>query len=314
MKLQGPLVLQISGFCDVSGPIKYKVGTSSSKDRIMMIRLTDGVRECKAIEHCRRLPMLNPKHLLPGMKVRVQGLAVRFGVVLLEEKGFEILGGNVSNLVDAYEAQQLYGGPGRDAQQNKEDKPPIFKPFDLTRGRRKGKASDIRKKAEPPRGTKSADESKDHAPGRQTLDVQKEPSAKIKTAAAQSLLHRMENRSGERSRGRGRRHRGAGDHQREDASMTMDEWNARQAAKAAGDSDHALALAMQEQFDLEERQQGGAQELSADILGALYAHADGSESGQHHAGRGRGHRGRGKGRGRGRSRGGRGRGRGRSRQ
>lgn len=258
--------------------------------------------------------MLNPKHLLPGMKVRVQGLAVRFGVVLLEEKGFEILGGNVSNLVDAYEAQQLYGGPGRDAQQNKEDKPPIFKPFDLTRGRRKGKASDIRKKAEPPRGTKSADESKDHAAGRQTLDVQKEPSAKIKTAAAQSLLHRMENRSGERSRGRGRRHRGAGDHQREDASMTMDEWNARQAAKAAGDSDHALALAMQEQFDLEERQQGGAQELSADILGALYAHADGSESGQHHAGRGRGHSGRGKGRGRGRSRGGRGRGRGRSRQ
>ena len=304
-------MLQIAGFCDVSGPIKYKIGTSSSKDRIMMIRLTDGVRECKAIE-CRRLQMLNPKHLLPGMKVRVHGLAVRFGVVLLEEKGFELLGGTVSNLVDAYEAQQLYGGPGRDVQPNKEDKPPIFKPFDLSRGRRKSKAPDSRKKAEAPRATKSAEESKETAAERQTLDVQKEPSAKIKTAAAQSLLHRMESKSVGRSRGRGRRYRGEGYQQGEDTSMTMDEWNAQQAAKAAGNSDHALALAMQEQFDLEEREQGGAHDLSADILGALYAspqHENDVGSGGHRTGRGRGHRSRGNRRGRGRSRG-RGRGRG----
>ena len=70
----GPLVLQVMGFQDVSMPLKFKAGPSNfgSKNRLIMFRLTDGVRECKAIE-CKRLVGLKPKELLPGIKIKLEG-------------------------------------------------------------------------------------------------------------------------------------------------------------------------------------------------------------------------------------------------
>lgn len=48
--------------------------------------------------------------LCPGTKVRLRGAAVHCGVVLLEPRCLELLGGRVAPLAEAWETQQKYGG------------------------------------------------------------------------------------------------------------------------------------------------------------------------------------------------------------
>ena len=286
--LEGPHVLQLLEFRDVSGPTRFKSPGSSTtnKNRLLMLRLTDGVRECKALEARKPISCLNLKELLPGMKIRVKGVPVRHGVLILNESDIDVLGGRVVTLAEAYEAQQLYGGADRNLVSG-DDMPPKFKPFDPTRP---AKRSNIDK-------NKCRREVVDlNTEGSQQNQDKRRPS-KVTSTAAANLLEKMTDKSsgGDRGRGRGRGRRDGGrrqgrNHLGDDGNtqcvMTLDEWEASRKKLPGKEcaSDYALAMKLQEQFDLED-QIGGAtlglqnslyqnSKLSADAPGQIHGSVD----------------------------------------
>ena len=291
--LEGPHVLQLMDFRDVSGPSRFNSPSSStsSKNRLLMLRLTDGVRECKALEARKPISCLNLKALLPGMKIRVKRVPVRHGVLVLNEGDIDVLGGRVSNLAEAYEAQQLYGGANRS---QTGPTPPKFKPFDPTRP---AKRSTIDTKMFKGKivGKNSVDLSTE---GNKQTQEKKEQRAKVTSAAAANLLEKMSDKrsGGDRGRGRGRGRRSGGRRQSDDtqSTMTLDEWEASK-KKLPGnerDIDHELAMKLQEQFDLED--QHNTVSLQEDLQNSLYQKSNQMSASGHGSvdHRGRGSRGR----------------------
>jgi hypothetical protein len=273
--LEGPHVLQLMDFRDVSGPSRFNSPSSStsSKNRLLMLRLTDGVRECKALEARKPISCLNLKALLPGMKIRVKRVPVRHGVLILNEGDIDVLGGRVSNLAEAYEAQQLYGGANRS---QTGPTPPKFKPFDPTRPAKRSTIDAKMFKGEIV-GKNSVDLSTE---GNKQTQEKKEQRAKVTSAAAANLLEKMSDKrsGGDRGRGRGRGRRSGGRRQGRDddglgstqGTMTLDEWEASK-KKLPGnecDIDHELAMKLQEQFDLEDRH--NTVSLQEDLQNSLY--------------------------------------------
>lgn len=297
--LNGPLVLQVMGFQDVSVPSKFNAGSSygGSKNRIMMFRLTDGVKECKAIE-CKPLESLKPKELLPGMKIRLEGkVTIRYGLVLLTDACFIVLGGRVSSLAEAYEAKQLYGGVERAGQVSKsEGQPPRFKPFDPTRRIRK---KDIKTRTrESASGNMDEKEVESNPMGNKdkASNIQKKPVGSSSKIAA-SLLERMEENSNTQKFGRhGRGRRGRRHHDDDESSskhMTLDEWEAsKNTAKSSVDTDYELAMELQQKFDVEDCVQSIPSQAAVIQPSFFYEESGGG----HRRGRGRS-RGRGRGRG-----------------
>lgn len=256
----GPLVLQVMGFQDVSVPSKFKTGPSNSgsKNRLIMFRLTDGVRECKAIE-CEPLVALKPKQLLPGMKIRLEGkVVIRYGLLMLTDACFTTLGGRVSSLAEAYEAKQLYGGSERAGNVlKKEDQPPRFQPFDPTRRPRK---RDMKNPISQDQGvtyTKKKENSEASSKGSEK-DIVSRNNASASSKVVTTLLERMEESSnhpkmGRRGRGRRRNHFDNDDNSKH---MTLDEWEASkknsEPPESSIETDYELAMELQQKFDLEE--------------------------------------------------------------
>ena len=294
--VSGPLILQVMGFQDVSMPSKFKTGSSKfgSKNRIMVFRLTDGVRECKAIE-CKPLVGLKPKELLPGVKVRLEGkVMVRYGLLILNDACFVVVGGRVSSLAEAYEAKQLYGGSERTGLVAKsEDQPPRFKPFDPTRRPRKkinqNTLSQIPETAQIEKGEKNEESIKGSGIERGTH--KKAPSS---SKVATTLLERMEASSNSQKFG-GRSHGRRGRRNHDDATesskhMTLDEWEASKKKaslpESSIDTDYELAMELQQKFDVEE--------CSSGVIESGFFYEE-HEQGRGRGGRGNrgGHRGRG---------------------
>ncbi|KAI7838895.1 hypothetical protein COHA_007360 [Chlorella ohadii] len=106
-KVAGPLVLQVSAVSDISQPSRAS-GDTERKGRILRLKLTDGRSSCVGIEFA-PLPY-SLEQLCPGTKVRLHNVTVRLGVLLLEPKAIEVLGGRVEALAEGWEVQQKYGG------------------------------------------------------------------------------------------------------------------------------------------------------------------------------------------------------------
>ncbi|GAX80065.1 hypothetical protein CEUSTIGMA_g7503.t1 [Chlamydomonas eustigma] len=109
------MVLQVTSIRDASMPIFRDLAAASSTvlcQRQLLLQLTDGITCCKAVEygHVEALS----EDLPPGTKVRVRGSTrVRTGLLLLDSRCIEVLGGHVPVLEEAWQVQRLYGGIDR---------------------------------------------------------------------------------------------------------------------------------------------------------------------------------------------------------
>lgn len=123
--LKGAHVLQVTSCEDVSKPSK---GVGTSTHRLLRLKLTDGKLSCIAAEF-KPVPQLN-EDLPPGTKVCLTNASVKLGVVLLDAKCIQVLGGQVEELVEAWTFQRKFGNVQR-SKANSEDteQPPPFQNF-----------------------------------------------------------------------------------------------------------------------------------------------------------------------------------------
>ncbi|KAL3148086.1 hypothetical protein ABBQ38_014371 [Trebouxia sp. C0009 RCD-2024] len=123
--LKGGHVLQITNCEDVSKPSK---GVGTSTHRLLRLKLTDGKLSCIAAEF-KSVPQLH-EELPPGTKVLLTNASVKLGVVLLDARNIQVLGGQVEELVEAWTFQRKFGNVQR-SNTNSEDtkQPPAFQNF-----------------------------------------------------------------------------------------------------------------------------------------------------------------------------------------
>lgn len=135
-------MLQIVDVIDIALPARFQhtlIDPSERKGRLLRLRLTDGNKKCVALEYG-QLSHIRSDILIPGVKLKIQNVTVRLGVLLLEKKNIEVLGGRVDSLAEAWETQQLYGGAadrkpsttavdGTTGTAVQVSKPPPFKPY-----------------------------------------------------------------------------------------------------------------------------------------------------------------------------------------
>lgn len=116
--LNGTYFLQVMEVVDISKP-KYwqlqKIRNETPKNlenenmnskRLLMLSLTDGVQEVKAME-LKPIPVLN-LNLIPGVKVKLMGtVVVRRGRLILEEHNIKVIGGEVDTILVSNAAENI---------------------------------------------------------------------------------------------------------------------------------------------------------------------------------------------------------------
>ena len=297
------VVLQLVSWRNVSQPQHRQHAGDSG---IVALVLTDGSNEIRALDVSGCLP--STKQLVPGVKVRLEpGCRTRYGFFQVDPYNFKILGGRVDALADAYEANLMYGN----AERSRESLAPKFLQFDPTRPivRPVTTATAVSRmvKTEGTYGNKINEKTGDKPNHSHLVGMMEERS------------------SGRRGRGEGQRGRRRFDKDDDDGvTMTMEEYEARKktgsgilnpaSSSTQEEQDLLLAMALQEQLDMEaieaidaERRSGSRIEFGFQY-GSAPASGDVPDAGGR-CGRGRGGRSGGRrGGGRGEARRGRGRG------
>eukprot|EP00890_Picochlorum_soloecismus_P002582 jgi/Picsp_1/3324/NSC_06163-R1_tudor domain-containing protein 3 isoform 1 len=291
--LEEPLILQIVSSMDASIPTKCSTVCKDGKKKMLLLRLTDGWRECRAMEY-HHVPALQQKVLIPGMKIRLVGAAVRYGMILLSPNSVELLGGYVKELAEAFEAQVLYGdlAKERKGKLGETENPPRFQHFDPSRRRRplptvsKDPRDSVRKcthidggnsnrtKSKPPFGSERKETTIPVIDDEDKVSIPA-ASSKINAVAAESLLKKMEKKAGESRKGREGRRRARHEERLSAPKITLDEWEAKKGGMQAPGSeicsDHELAVSMQNQFDLEDCKGASSAGLQTELLGMFYS-------------------------------------------
>ncbi|KAL0052226.1 hypothetical protein WJX82_010182 [Trebouxia sp. C0006] len=126
LSLKGAHVLQIMSMEDVSKPSK---GVGVLAQRLLRLKLTDGKLSCIAAEF-KPVPQLT-EDLPPGTKLCCTNATVRLGVLLLDAKCIQVLGGHVEGLVETWTFQRKFGNVQRAATTTTDDteQPPAFQNF-----------------------------------------------------------------------------------------------------------------------------------------------------------------------------------------
>lgn len=123
------MVLQLVEAIDISQPKRFQ---GDSSQRMLRLKLTDGVSSCVAVEY-ESLQSIKSKDLVPGVKILLHSPLIRNGIVLLEPKSIDYLGGRVSELAEAWEVQQLFGGTqnrqGLIDNSDAAERPPLFEHY-----------------------------------------------------------------------------------------------------------------------------------------------------------------------------------------
>ena len=103
--LEGPAVVQVSKVANINEP-SYNQHAQGGRGRVLMITLTDGKRECVALEYgpVQGLGVDTP----PGTKVRIANASVVSGVVLLEQKCCSVVGGVVRAMKEDWKTKRRY--------------------------------------------------------------------------------------------------------------------------------------------------------------------------------------------------------------
>jgi len=261
--LRGNVILQLVSVTDVSKPTAGPlVGSESGSNRLLVVKMTDGQKVCKGVEF-HRMDMLSAD-LAPGTKLQLHDVAIKTGVLHLEPKSVNVIGGQVESLVEEWKVRRLYAGIERTAHAGDVDeKPPSFRQFIPARD------NDQLQARKPDAGASGADPGQakslvkavlhgasahDHgglfsmdgaegeandAPEKQRRTVAVEAAAvslgkgAAHAAARQKLLDAIAARDeasrssrGSRRRVRGRQH----DEDADDRTLTLEEWEARQRA------------------------------------------------------------------------------------
>lgn len=107
-RLQGPKVLQIVSIRNIRQSSDRAMVPSQQKDgRLLRICLTDGHSNITAIEYC-PIPLIS-EDMAPGTKVCFEGIAsVKSGILLLESRSLNVLGGYVQSLYEEWEIERKY--------------------------------------------------------------------------------------------------------------------------------------------------------------------------------------------------------------
>lgn len=107
-RLQGPKVLQIVSLRNIRQSSDRAMVPSQQKDgRLLRICLTDGPSNITAIEYG-GIPLIS-EDMAPGTKVRFEGIAsVKSGILLLESRSLNVLGGYVQSLYEEWEIERKY--------------------------------------------------------------------------------------------------------------------------------------------------------------------------------------------------------------
>ncbi|KAL0034734.1 hypothetical protein WJX77_004661 [Trebouxia sp. C0004] len=125
LSLKGAHVLQIMSMEDVSKPSK---GLGVSVQRLLRVKLTDGKLSCIAAEF-KPVPQLT-EDLPPGTKLCCTNATVRLGVLLLDAKCIQVLGGHVEELVETWTFQRKFGTVQRATTTTDDtEQPPAFQNF-----------------------------------------------------------------------------------------------------------------------------------------------------------------------------------------
>ena len=109
--LAGPVVVQLAALVDVSRPASAAPqsdgggGSPFRAGRTLLLTLTDGRTECKALELC-PLPQLTPELCVPGTKLALRGVPMRKGLLLLSPGCTRVLGGRVPALLEELAARE----------------------------------------------------------------------------------------------------------------------------------------------------------------------------------------------------------------
>jgi hypothetical protein len=107
---EGPVVVQVLKVANITEP-SYNQHAQGGRGRVLMIALTDGKRECTALEYSpvQGLTLDTP----PGTKVRVANASVVSGVVLLDSQCCSVVGGVVKAMKEDWETQRRYSNAAR---------------------------------------------------------------------------------------------------------------------------------------------------------------------------------------------------------
>ena len=108
--LTGPAIVQVLKIANITEP-SYAQHTVGSRGRVLMLQVTDGKRECAALEYgpVQGLSLDTP----PGTKIRVANAKVRNGVVLLDNRSCAVVGGIVETMKRDWETQRRYSNVAR---------------------------------------------------------------------------------------------------------------------------------------------------------------------------------------------------------
>ena len=100
--LKGPLLLQVSHVSNAGQPTI----SQDQGERMLRLGMTDGVTSLLAVEH--RPSKQLGLQLQPGTKLRLLGsIDVRNGIILLQQSNHELAGGEVEELREKWEMQQV---------------------------------------------------------------------------------------------------------------------------------------------------------------------------------------------------------------
>uniref|UniRef100_A0A7N0U4S2 RecQ mediated genome instability protein 1 OB-fold domain-containing protein n=1 Tax=Kalanchoe fedtschenkoi TaxID=63787 RepID=A0A7N0U4S2_KALFE len=303
--LQGPKILQVASARDISRS-STDSSLSSSRGRLLRLRLTDGYTEITAIEYS-SIPSL-PNDIIPGTKVRLEEKCpIHNGILCLTSKTISMLGGTVQTLFEEWQINQRYSGSARLAsrlsQESDASKPPPFEKlqtgppshrFAQHENRHNNDASTSKSTSstvsigDPKMNPKSQPkgdtvDSSNIAPNTRTLQVKpkdperpKEVAESIPVhnqAAAQKLLQKMNVQNLANRHPRGRMHRGK-EIQDDPHVITLAEWEKKKAETVTNSHGHwssvgqdeDLARQLQEQFDLEDHVERDQQNVAAENI------------------------------------------------
>eukprot|EP00892_Ulva_mutabilis_P003008 jgi/Ulvmu1/12708/UM095_0012.1 len=335
--IQGPLIVQASEVVDVSRP---SYNASNSGDGVLFCTLDDGRIKGSAVALKAASCPLSTQ-TAPGTKLLIFDAEIEHGLIILDTACIQVLGGRVDNLADAWEAQQNYTRVKRMNKVEINSMGPVFCPFDPSKKKQlvKGQFSmafpaavssspsgtgtdTLRTSTANAERTQSATETGSTLPA--THPFKRDPpvgtevaaslanAAKVKEKLQEKMSHdaaAYEARGGSggsRGRGGGRRGRRRDDDPEDSGVMTMEQWEARQAGRAAPqglhmDSDEQLARQLQAQLNAEAAEEARAQQpcgWGANMADALFSdrHTDQGPGGRRGREGRRGGRGCGRGR------------------
>lgn len=154
-RLPAPFILQLVDATDISLPSRIADNSLDRKQRLLKLTLTDGSTKIRGLEYT-ALENVKSSSLIPGTKVKITNVLLRWGLVWLDSKNVEVLGGRVEELAEAWELQQQFGRSSNSSSGNSRDtisdrKPvqdasaeiaPSFKPFTASMSKPKKKKKD----------------------------------------------------------------------------------------------------------------------------------------------------------------------------